>query len=423
MARATLEGGGNAGSPNAGKTAAQISAEAATRTYKNAATAAEKNPTPQNIARAKDAFNAQTAAVAKVPTVDYTKIIQEAQAASKSIDTTMAEVNRDIAAVNTAGQEVSTVSQSMGGPAFTPITQVSTNKTNSEAIDAFALLEAQLRQWGLESLASTFISLATQGFKPQEAMNKIKYDTSINPSTGKAWNADYTKRFSGNVARVKQGLNAYSEAEYLALEDSYADTIRRNNLTNLISTDATFNQTQFAGYMEQGLSATEFAERIDEVSNRVIYGDPKTKEQFREYFPALTDTDIISYILRPDITMPVIKTKITAAEIGGAARQVGLAATSKGMAETLAQSGVNRAEALAGYQQIGEFLPEAELYSQIYKQEGINYNQETAERDVLLGQADATKKRKRLASLERAAFEGSSGTLRTGRTIGNQGAF
>lgn len=423
MARATLEGGGNAGSPNAGKSAAQISAEAAKKTYQNAAAAAEKNPTPQNIARAKDAFNAQTAAAAKVPAVDYAKIAEEAKTISKSIDTTMTEVNRDIAAVNTAGQEVGAISKSMGGPAFVPITQVSTSKTDSEMLDAFAMLEAQLRQWGLGSLANVFISLATQGYKPQEAMNKIKYDTSINPNTGKPWNADYTKRFAGNAARIKQGLNAYTEAEYLQLEDSYADTLRRNNLTALINTDAEANQAQFAGYMEKGLSATEFADRIDEVSQRIIYGSPEIKQQFKEFFPALTDTDIISYVLRPDIVMPVLKTKIAAAEISGVAKQVGLAATSKGMAETLAQAGVTKDEARIGYGQIAEFLPDAELYSKIYKQEGITYNQATAEQDVLLGQAQATAKRKRLASLERASFEGSSGRLRTGRAQTNTGQF
>jgi len=296
-------------------------------------------------------------------------------------------------------------------------------KPDGEMIDAFAVLSAQLRQWGLGSLADSFTSLATQGFKPQEAMNKIKYDTSINTATGKPWNFDYTKRFSGNAARIKQGLNAYTEAEYLQLEDSYADTLRRNNLTTLINTNAEANQAQFAGYMEKGLSATEFADRVDEVSQRVIYGSPETKQQFREYFPALTDADIISYVLRPDIVMPVLKTKIAAAEIGGVAKQVGLGATSLGMAETLAQAGVSKEEARAGYGQIAEFLPDAELYSQIYKQEGITYNKETAERDILLNQADATRSRKRLASMARASFEGSSGRQRTGRPQGNTGQF
>ena len=307
-----------------------------------------------------------------------------------------------------------------------PITQPAGGdkpKPDGEMIDAFAMLAAQLRQWGLASLAESFISLATQGFKPQEAMNKIKYDTSTNPATGKAWNADYTKRFSGNAARIKQGLNAYTETEYLQIEDSYGETLRRNNLTALINTNDEANQAQFAGYMEKGLSAEEFASRIDEVSKRVIYADKETKDQFKQFFPALTDTDIISYVLRPDIVMPVLRTKIAAAEISGVSKQVGLGATSLGMAETLAQAGVSKEEARAGYGQIAEFLPDAELYSQIYKQEGITYNKETAERDILLNQADATRSRKRLASMARASFEGSSGRQRTGRPQGNTGQF
>lgn len=381
---------------------------------------AKKNPTPENIAIAKDTYSANQATA---PVVDYAKALADAQAAAKEVDATIEEVNKNIGAVNVAGQEAGDIARTMGGQPWNPISTVSTNKTDKDNIDAFALLEAQLRQWGLDSLASVFISLASQGFKPQEAMNKIKYDTSVNPSTGKPWNADYTKRFAGNAARIKQGLNAYSESEYLTLEDSYADTLRRNNLGNLLSVDAASNQAKFAGYMEKGLSAVEFADRIDEVSTRVLNMDPNIKKQFQTYYPGIKDNDIISYVLDPENTMPVLKNKITAAEIGASALQVGLKATSQTMAETLAQSGVSKSEALAGYQQIGEFLPDAELYSQIYKQEGITYNQETAEKDVLLGQAEATRKRKRLASLERAAFEGSSGRLRTGQSSGNSGAF
>jgi hypothetical protein len=381
---------------------------------------AKNNPTPENIAIAKDTYSAnQTTA----PVVDYAKALADAQAAAKEVDATIEEVNKNIGAVNVAGQEAGDIAKTMGGQPWNPISTVSTNKTDKDNIDAFALLEAQLRQWGLDSLASVFISLASQGFKPQEAMNKIKYDTSVNPATGKPWNADYTKRFSGNAARIKQGLNAYSESEYLTLEDSYADTLRRNNLGNLLSVDSASNQAKFAGYMEKGLSAVEFADRIDEVSTRVLNMDPNIKKQFQTYYPGIKDNDIISYVLDPENTMPVLKNKITAAEIGASALQVGLKATSQSMAETLAQSGVSKSEALTGYQQIGEFLPDAELYSQIYKQEGITYNQETAEKDVLLGQAEATRKRKRLASLERAAFEGSSGRLRTGQSSGNSGAF
>jgi hypothetical protein len=294
---------------------------------------------------------------------------------------------------------------------------------NSENIDAFAMLTAQLRQWKLDALADSFIQLASQGFKPQEAMNKIKYDSTVNPLTGKPWNADYNARFSGNVARAKQGLNVYTENEYLTLEDSYADTIRRNNINNLLSADPVANQKKFAGYMEKGLSATEFASRIDTFFERVENMNPNIKKQFTAYFPGISNMDIVSYLADPENTLPILNQKIAAAEIGASALQVGLAATSRGMAQTIAGSGITAAQTRKDYEEIGGFLSDAELYSNIYRQEGINYNQETAEKDIILGDVEAGKKRKRLASMARAGFEGSSGRARTGQPQTNSGMF
>lgn len=290
-------------------------------------------------------------------------------------------------------------------------------------LDAFEMLKSQLVQWNLGSLADSFMSLATQGYNAAEAMNKIKYDTTINKETGKAWNFDYTERFSGNAARTKQGLNAYSEAEYLTLEDSYADTLRRNNLSNLLSVDAKANQKKFASYMEKGLSADAFAGRIDTYFERVGNMDPNIKNQFKAYYPGINDTDIVSYLADPENTLPVLRNKITAAEIGASALRIGLKATSKENAEMMAKAGKTAAQAEAGYEQIGGFLSDAELYGQIYQGEGINYDQATAEQDIIMGQAEAGKKRKRLESRARAAFEGSSGRLRTGQSLNNSGSF
>jgi hypothetical protein len=379
---------------------------------------AEKNPTPENIAIAKDTYRAYIATNPPKP-IDVNKIVADAKVTTDSIASTIDEANVAIGQANVAMREAATIT----GEVFNPLKTVSGGKTDSEQIDAFALLEAQLRQWKLDDLANAFISLATQGFKPQEAMNKIKYDGTLNPATGKAWNADYKERFAGNEARTKQGLNVYTEAEYLTLEDSYADTLRRNNLSTLISTDSKVNQKRFAGYMEKGLSATEFADRVDTFFERVENMNPNIKSQFKAYYPGIDDLDIVAYLADPENTMPVLEKKIAAAEIGASALQVGLTATSKTMAETMAGAGVTRTEAQKGYAQIGEFLSDAELYSQIYKQEGINYNQETAEKDIILNQADATKKRKRLASMARAGFEGSSGRARTGQPQTNSGMF
>ena len=297
------------------------------------------------------------------------------------------------------------------------------NRVNTMAIDAFDMIRAQLIQWGLGSLADTYISLAQKGYKADEALNKLKYDTSINPATNKPWNAAYSVRFAGNVARQKQGLNVYDEREYLALEDSYADTLRRNNLNNLLSADPEKNAATFAGYMAKGLSATEFADRIDEVSTRITNLDPNIKKQFTTYYPGLSETDLISYVLAPENTLPVLKTKIAAAEIGASALQYGLGATSKGMAEDLARAGVTREEAQKGYERIAEYLPRTQYLAQIYDETGIKYDQTTAEEEQLKGLASAKRKREQIREREEAAFLGSSGYTRTGRPTGNTGQF
>lgn len=295
--------------------------------------------------------------------------------------------------------------------------------TPPKVINAFDEIGGQLSQWNLGTLADTYISLMTLGYTPSEAMNKLKYDSSTNLATGRPWNEAYNERFAGNIARVKQGLNAYDEGSYLTLENSYADTLRRNNLGNLLSTDPVQNYKKFAGYMEKGLSATEFAGRIDEYSERVVNMDPNIKKQFKAYFPGITDSDIVAYLAEPENTLPVLKNKITAAEIGASALRLGLSATDKNMALGLAQAGVTAETAQAGYERIGDYLERTQFLSNVYDESGIQYNQTTAEQEELQGLASAKRKREQLKNMEVASFSGESGRLRTGQAQRNTGAF
>ena len=160
--------------------------------------------------------------------------------------------------------------------------------------------------------------------------------------------------------------------------------------------------------MGNDIAPPEFAERIKNVSERVLNMDPSIKAQFQAYYPSLTNTDIVSYFLDPKETLPVLKNKITAAEIGAVA-----GAAKYGIGETramdLAKFGVTRAEALTGYQDIAEAVPTGMRLSNIYGEEGIQYGQATAEDDYLKQDAQAKLKRNRLASRERASFQGNAG--------------
>ncbi len=89
----------------------------------------------------------------------------------------------------------------------------------------------------------------------------------------------------------------------------------------------------------------------------------------------------------------------------------------------LANAGVTREQAQAGYEKIAEYLPRTEFLTQVYDETGIKYNQTTAEEEQLKGLASAKRKRQQIKELEEAAFLGSSGRMRTGRPTGNTGQF
>jgi hypothetical protein len=278
--------------------------------------------------------------------------------------------------------------------------------------DAFDEMFSILRQYGLESLAETYSQLLAEGLTKEQAINKLKYDKTINPKTNKSYNDAYTIRFAGNAARAAKGLNVYDEATYLDVENQYNDTLTKYGLSNMIKPKASEKQAQFAGYMASDIAPTEFAERIKNVSERVLNMDPAIKAQFQAYYPSLDNKDLVSYFLDPKETLPVLKDKITASEIGAVAgaagpnQQYGI---NKDRAMDLAKFGVTREQALAGYQDIAEATPTGTKLSGIYGEEGIQYGQATAEDEYLKQDAQAKIKRNRLASKERANFEGSAG--------------
>ena len=78
----------------------------------------------------------------------------------------------------------------------------------------------------------------------------------------------------------------------------------------------------------------------------------------------------------------------------------------------MAKYGITKAQAQAGYQAIGGFLPTATNLADIYQQQGLGpYTQATAEQDIFgtAGSAAAAQKRRKLSELEQATFAGKSG--------------
>jgi hypothetical protein len=276
--------------------------------------------------------------------------------------------------------------------------------------DAFAALRDLFASYGLEGLAGEISDYMTQGLTAGEALIKLK----TNPTGA------YAKRFAGNFARVKNGLNAISEAAYIGLENSYASTLRSYGLGNMVSLNREDNYKKFADYIAGDISADEFKDRVDTVVTRVQNSDPGIKATLKSFYPEITDNDLVSYFLSPKENLPKLQEKVTASEIGAAATGMGLA-TNVGTATDLAKFGVDQKAAREGYSTIAGILPTSTKLGDIYNETGVKYAQAEGEAEVFKGNQDAATKRKRLASMERAAFSGSSGVGQSSLTRSTQG--
>ena len=283
--------------------------------------------------------------------------------------------------------------------------------TELARMDAFAQLQDLFDSYNLGSLAGKITEYMKQGKGPNETVLLLKQSP------------EYNERFYGNTLRKTAGLNVMSEADYLELEGAYANTLRAYGLGNMLSGDRKANQAMFAKYMGNDLAAPEFKNRIQLATERVINADAMTKGLFKEFYPNLTDADLVQYFLSPGDTLPKLQEKVTSAEIGSAAVAQGLE-TSMASATELAKFGIDKSAAIQGYSNVKEVLPVSQKLGDIYSEAGIKYDQATGEAEFLKLNADAAEKRRRLKSLERAAFQGESGISQgSGLARSTQGAF
>jgi hypothetical protein len=226
----------------------------------------------------------------------------------------------------------------------------------------------------------------------------------------------YKTRFAGNETRRAAGLNALSEAEYLAQEKDYSETLRQFGQQRLAT------RAQFSTLIGNDISNIELGKRVGIAVNRLANTNPAIKAQLKAFYPTINDSDIVAFFLSPKEALPELEAKVTTAEIGATAAQYGLE-TDLARASELQRYGVDLARARQGYENIAQILPRTEMLSDIYKQTGIDYNQTTAEQEEFKGLASARRARNQLAQLEAAAFSGASGLGRTSLTSNIGGAI
>lgn len=279
--------------------------------------------------------------------------------------------------------------------------QATLDQQKANRQSAYDLLFQQFNVYGLGALVTPLKGLIESGINPSEFTIKLRETDA------------YQKRFAANKARINKGLSALSEAEYIGLEDAYQGIMRQYGMPeSYYARGEMGRQEGFEKFIGGDVSPAELETRISTAYNRVINSNPEVVQALKQFYPNITNGDILSYALDPEKALTDINKKVTAAEIGGAAIGAGLG-IGMARAEELGAFGVSKSQAQQGYQTIADILPTATKLSSIYAKQGLGaYDQAVAEQEVfgISGAATATQKRRKLSELETAQFSGQAGT-------------
>jgi hypothetical protein len=276
---------------------------------------------------------------------------------------------------------------------------------------AYDLLYSEFDRYGLSSLVAPLKDLITSGASPSEFTIKLRETDA------------YKKRFAANETRIKNGLRALSEAEYIIKEDAYQEVMRRRGLPIEYYTKGDLGvQKGFESLIAGDVSSTELEDRIVTAQDRVLNANPEIAKTLKEFYPGISNGDILAYALDPANAINAIKRKITAAEIGTAAKQEGLT-SGLTRADELAAMGITKETAAQGYKTIGGGLQRGSQLASIYGESP--YTQTTAEQEIfnLQSSQEARKQRQKITGLEKATFSGQTGLSQGALARDRAGAY
>ena len=216
-------------------------------------------------------------------------------------------------------------------------------------------------------------------------------------------NSIFARRFAGNVALRKQGIEPLDARTYLSQERTYRGYLDAVGLSDLASRD------NFSTWIGGRVSPTEVQGRIDDVFNIWDGADAAFKLDLETALGVngiMARNEVAKALLLGPDNLQKLSRKVATAGVATEARVRGLGV---GSAEQLAAAGVTREEARTGFERIRGASPIFQRLSNIYDQAspGATEVQSELESEVFLGMQ--SQRRKRLAERERAAFSGSSG--------------
>jgi hypothetical protein len=171
---------------------------------------------------------------------------------------------------------------------------------NPQFDDAWAMMQAVLESWGLESLGSVVRDMLTAGDSAEVIPIKLRQTV------------QYKERFSGNELRRKAGLPALSEAEYLGTEATYKSIIRQ-----FVGAGTYDSKDQLDRFFQANVSPSELNTRMQDYTDLYRSKPQEVKDAWASQ--GFTPQDAIRTIMDPQVTETDLKRNLAAFSISAEA--------------------------------------------------------------------------------------------------------
>lgn len=278
------------------------------------------------------------------------------------------------------------------------------NTLTSDQQGLYDKLVAQLRTWGLvtdddQSMAELIWRLTKQDKSGDFMLSEIRASTA------------YQKRFPA-LAEINKKYNlGWSEADYISQEQSYIEA-----LNTLGPAGARYKtRDQFAEWMRGDVAPVEVQRRIDDASTYIYLDAPSSVRDALRGMYGLSDEDMVAYMLDPDKVGKELELQFAQrtrkANIMGAAADAGLGALSNNALSEISESRYASTYGDAAMQ-FSNIAAEADSWNKLAEVNGeskLSADELAVEAFGTASGSETSKKKKRLASSERARFNGSSG--------------
>lgn len=259
--------------------------------------------------------------------------------------------------------------------------------------NAYDDIVALFRDYGLEQLAEVVLKLVQDGLEGNALALELQNSE------------EYKRRFAGNEARRKAGLPVLTPREYLEVESGYRQAMQAYGLD-----DRYTRQEYMADLIGRDLSPREVGERIQLAGQAARTADPLLKQTMAEFY-GVGEDDLVGYFLDEQIGTELLKKQAVAAEVGAAAAAT-RARLSRSTAELLAERGVSGSS-------VNQAMQDVDMDAE--RAIAARFGQQLSDDEVVASEvgldAAGNRKRRRLASQERALFAQQGVT----RTSGDRG--